>query len=126
MCIARLPMVGDGLVSIRMHARNALWSEAQRCQRLTTAFAAAVALNTEFEAHSQRLRVLKNQSSAMRQAYNRAAKQLTISQQGARSGGFNDELRSIWLSKNERRTDLLPWCIAWRKHQRDALRRGGI
>jgi hypothetical protein len=118
------PFANDGQwVSVDwMHAA---WSEAERSRRLTSAFGAAIALNAEFKGHSTKLKSLKDQSSAIRQAYWPSMEHGVMPQKVAMPGGFNHELRLIWLSRNdERPTDLLPWYVAWRKHQRVAPERG--
>jgi len=101
---------------------HAPWSKAESAQRLASAFAKAIALNAEFKAHSIKLRSLQNQSKAIRRACNPSGEHATMPQKVAASG-FNHELHLIWLSKNdEHRTDLLPWCVAWREHQRNVRR----
>jgi hypothetical protein len=102
-----------------MRTCKAPWSEAERSQRLTSAFAAAIVLNAELYAHSRKLRFLKKQARALKWEYNTLPEHATTPAQDTRAD-FSRELRSIWLAKDEeRRTDLLPWCVAWRKHQRE-------
>jgi len=99
---------------------KAPWSEAERLQRLTSAFAAAIVLNAEFNAHSRKLRFLKKQARDIKWAYSGLPEHATTPQEVTAQADFSPELRAIWLAKDDgRRTDLLPWYVAWRKHQRE-------
>jgi hypothetical protein len=90
----------------RMHTCKAPWPEAERSQRLTSASAAAIALHAEFNAHSQTLRFLKQQTHAIRRAYKTLPEFAATTQEVTTRADFSHELRSIWLAKDqERRTD---------------------